>query len=64
MRSGGNFVPGTSSPSLIAVPSRSTVSSKVVGDRIGLKTASRAASRSIGQSYTAIASGRVSRVAA
>ena len=39
--------PGASRPSRIAVPSRSTVSSKVVGGRTGWKTASRAASRSI-----------------
>ncbi len=39
-RSGGSWLPGGSSPSRIAVPSRSTVSSKVVGGCTGLKTAS------------------------
>ena len=34
-RSGGSFAPGASRPSRIAVPSRSTVSSKVVGGRTG-----------------------------
>jgi hypothetical protein len=44
-RSGGSFVPGASSPVRIAVPSRSTVSSNVVGARTGLNTAATAASR-------------------
>src|SRR5688500_2805102 len=51
-RSGGSRLPGTRRPRRIAVPSRSTVSSKVVGGRTGLKTASSATSRFIGQPYT------------
>ena len=47
-RSGGSLLPGASSPMRIAVPSRSTVSSKVVGGRTGLNTASSAASRFTG----------------
>ena len=47
-RSGGSLLPGASSPMRIAVPSRSTVSSKVVGGRTGLNTASTAASRFTG----------------
>ena len=43
-RSAGSWLPGASSPTRIAVPSRSTVSSKVVGGRTGLNTASRATS--------------------
>ena len=39
-RSGGSRVPGGSSPSLIAVPSRSSVSSNAVVDWTGAKTAS------------------------
>ena len=46
-RSGGRWLPGGSSPSRIAVPSRSTVSSKVLGGRTGMNTASSAASRSM-----------------
>ena len=46
-RSAGSRLPALSRPSLIAVPRRSTVSSKVLGALTGLNTASRAASRSI-----------------
>ena len=39
-RSAGSRVPGESSPSLIAVPSRSTVSSNAVWERTGANSAS------------------------
>ena len=50
-RSGGRRVPGASRPSRIAVPSRSTVSSNVVGGGTGSNTASTASLLSIGQRY-------------
>ncbi len=46
-RSGGSLLPGASRPSRIALPSRSTVSSKVLAGRTGMNTASSAASLSI-----------------
>ena len=56
-RSGGSRVPGGSSPSLIAVPSRSSVSSNAVVDWTGAKTAvddhSRSNPRTRSQSVTA-----------
>ena len=48
-RSAGSWLPGARSPTRIAVPSRSTVSSKVVGGRTGLNTASSATSLFIDQ---------------
>ena len=39
-RSAGSRAPGSSSPSLIAVPSRSSVSSNAVCERTGAKTGS------------------------
>ena len=46
-RSAGSRLPGARRPTRIAVPSRSTVSSKVVGVRTGSKIAFVAALRSI-----------------
>ena len=51
--------PAVSRPSRIAVPSRSTVSSKVVGARTGLNTASRATSRFIALPYPLPGAGRL-----
>ena len=48
-RSGGRRVPGASTPTRIAVPSRATVSSKVLGGATGSKTAAIAGLRSIRQ---------------
>src|SRR6476469_121129 len=52
-RSGGSRVPGPRMPRRIAVPRRSTVSSKVVGGWTGSKTAATAASRAMAPTYCA-----------
>ena len=52
-RSGGSRVPGPRIPRRIAVPRRSTVSSKVVGGWTGSKTAATAASRAMAPTYCA-----------
>src|SRR4051812_24224250 len=50
-RSGGRRVPAPSRPSLIALPSRSTVSSNVVGGETGSNTPATPSVLSIGQRY-------------